>query len=137
MPLAHLPPQLQPAFLALERSSSILFKRMPLAHPPPNLQNALLPLEITSTILSTSMQLVHPPPNRQTVFLARTNLNYPIHTHATRSSSNIIHLLTCNLLFQPWNKPQRLYLHPCHLLVYLLSCNLFLALDPTSTILPT
>jgi len=46
------------------------------------------------------MRLDHPPPNLQPALLARTTLNYPIHTPVTYSSSNYIHLLTCNLLFE-------------------------------------
>ena len=71
-----------------------------------------------------------------------TNLNYPTHINATCSSSNLTQLLICNLLFQPWNQLHQSYPHSClliiqqsHQLPHLQTA--FLALEPTSTILPT
>ena len=88
------PPHLKTVLLASESTSNILSKPKPLDHPPPNLQPVLLALEPTSPILSTSLQLAYPPANLQPALLARTALHYPIHTPATCSSSNHIHLQT-------------------------------------------
>ena len=112
----------------LEATSTILPTPMPVAYSPPNWQQVLLTMETTSTILSTHLPLAHlvitSPPNLQPPFLARINLNYPIHTHATFSSSNFIYIFHGKLLFELWNQPQRFYPHPCRMVIHLLTSNL-------------
>ena len=60
MPLAHLPPNLLQALLALEPTTTILPTAMLLAHPPPDVQPALLALDSNSTILPAPMPPTHP-----------------------------------------------------------------------------
>ena len=104
---AHPPPDVQPALLALDSNSTILLAPMPPTHP--SISSNSSPATYPSCSKTNLNYPTHPmtpahPAISSTASPATstpspgTNLNYPIHTHVACSSSNIIHLLTCNLL---------------------------------------
>jgi hypothetical protein len=146
MPLTNPPHNLQPTLLVLETTSTILPTPMQTAHPA--ISSTFSPATCSSK-LGTNLNYpnhAHPTFSSTSSPETRTSspgiiLNYPNHNDDICYSSNLINLLSCNLLLQPRNQPQLSYIHPCKLLIQQshplphLQPEL-LALEPTSTIIP-